>query len=287
MIKIDSHIHLWKYDSYTDDSWMINEYEFLRQDFTSSKLLKSLELATLGVDGAMLIQHKSNDIVNQEYMNFASNCPKIKGIIGWVNFKDDLQLVDSKLELYAKEPLFKGFRHMVEFETMPKFLLADDFCHGISLLAKYNFTYDLLVNYTQLDDAIEFVSYFPHHKIVLNHIAKPDIKNWGEETQEFKQWADKIVRLAQISDNIYCKFSGYKVLDDFTAANNERIIPYFKHIMETFGAKRVMFGSDWPVSLASCDYGEAWQSIIDLLQGYSKTYQEMVLGATACKFYNI
>ncbi|MEN9390933.1 MAG: hypothetical protein RL017_230, partial [Pseudomonadota bacterium] len=246
IVKIDSHQHFWHYNSVTDDSWMKNGYELLRRDMLPAELIDNLKQNSF--DGSILVQHVSDEAINNFYLDLAAKYSAVKGVVAWVGLREDN--VCQRLNYYAQIPIIKGFRHMVEFEPQAHYILDDKFCNGISKLADYNFTYDILVTNQQLDDAVNLVAMFPKQKFVLDHLAKPDIKNWHVSGSEFKAWERNIGLLAQKSHNVYCKLSGFTVLDDWKNISYSKIQPYFEVAVNAFGYDRVMFGSDWPVSLA-------------------------------------
>lgn len=282
-MRIDSHQHFWQYNAATDDSWMKNGYELLRRNMLPQELINNLKQNNFA--GSILVQHVSDESINDFYLNLARDHSEIMGIVAWVGLK--LDNIDERLAFYAQKPIIKGFRHMVEFETQLHYILDDKFCNGISKLANYNFTYDILVTNEQLEDAVNLVTMFPKQKFVLDHLAKPDIKNWQINGGEFKKWQKNIELLAQRSNNTFCKLSGFTVLDDWKNVSLNKIQPYFDVVVKAFGFDRVMFGSDWPVSLAVGDYELAIAILSKYITSISPQNIDKVFGANAVKFYNL
>ena len=95
-------------------------------------------------------------------IDLASKYDFIKGIVGWVDLRSEN--IEKVLEKYSKQNIVKGFRHVVQAESDHNFLLRPSFLRGISLLEKYNFTYDILVFPHQLGAVLEFVKQFPKQK---------------------------------------------------------------------------------------------------------------------------
>ena len=68
----------------------------------------------------------------------------------------------------------------------------------------------------------------------------------------------------------------------------EQLRPYADHVMERFGAERVMFGSDWPVCLLAASYEEVLYNDPDLvLDRLGKGAEQAVFGDNAARFYRL
>ncbi|MFX0557233.1 amidohydrolase family protein [Maribacter sp. CXY002] len=242
---IDTHQHFWKYDA-NKHAWIDEDMANIRRDFSPSDLKPIY--AENGVTGCIAVQAdqtlKENDLLIQlsEENNF------IKGIIGWV----DLRSKDLKndLDYYAQYPIIKGYRHVVQAEIDPLFLLRKDFLKGIAELQKRNLVYEILVFPHQLPSVLEFVKLFPGITFVLDHMAKPNIKNGY-----FDSWALLMNELGSFQ-NVYCKVSGLITEADYKTWTEQEILPYMDLVLESFGPKRIVYGSDWPVCLAAGAYGE-------------------------------
>ena len=65
------------------------------------------------------------------------------------------------------------------------------------------------------------------------------------------------------------------------------LLPYMETMLEAFGPRRTMFGSDWPVCLVACDY-DRWAGIVKrCVSRLSATEQARVLGGTAVEAYGL
>jgi L-fuconolactonase len=152
---------------------------------------------------------------------------------------------------------------------------------GISLLRKYNFTYDILIFKDQLQYVPKFVSSFPDQLFVIDHLAKPDIKNG-----EINEWKNNIKKLSQF-ENLYCKISGMVTEADWKNWKKKDFKPYMDVIVEIFGINRIMFGSDWPVCLVAASYTEMLSIVEDYFSSFSKNDQEQFFGLNAIRFYDL
>jgi predicted TIM-barrel fold metal-dependent hydrolase len=95
-----------------------------------------------------------------------------------------------------------GIRHIVQSEPDDRFLLQPDFLHGISVLEEFDRVYDILMYTRHLQVAAKFVKRFPRQRFVLDHIAKPPIRNGNIDS-----WVQGIFRLAAFP-NVFCKLTG-------------------------------------------------------------------------------
>ena len=62
---------------------------------------------------------------------------------------------------------------MLQDEPDDEFMLRPNFRRGISRLAEFDLTYDLLIHPRHLRTAVKLVKEFPAQPFVLDHIAKP------------------------------------------------------------------------------------------------------------------
>ncbi|GAB5522806.1 MAG: amidohydrolase family protein [Roseivirga sp.] len=275
-MKIDAHQHFWQYDP-VRDSWIDNSMSVLKRDFMPDDLRRDME--SCKTTGSIAVQADQSEQETRFLLKLAAENPSIKAVVGWVDLQADD--VAERLEHFAQNPRFKGVRHIVQAEADERFMLRPAFLRGIQALADYNLTYDILINPNQLGMALELVRQFPNQPFVLDHIAKPLIKD-----QVFDPWKEQIQELAKYS-NVYCKVSGLITEADWHAWKPEDIYPYLDIVFEAFGIDRLMFGSDWPV----CQLAGSYEVVCELLSCYLKSFSEddknKIGGQNAVKFYNL
>ena len=155
------------------------------------------------------------------------------------------------------------------------------FINGIASLEKFGYTYDVLVFPHQLGAVLEFVKRFPNQKFVVDHIAKPYIKDGY-----YDEWAVLMKELAK-QENVYCKLSGMITEADYKLWTPKQITPYMDLVLDAFGAKRLMFGSDWPVCLVAGGYAEVKLLVTDFISKLSPVEQAQIMGTNAIQFYNL
>ena len=276
MSQIDSHQHFWKYDPIRD-SWITDDMAVIQRDFFPEDLEPILK--NNGIDGCVIVQSDQSEEENHFQIQNAADHKFIKGVVGWVDLSS--ANVEQRLEYYSQFEKMKGFRHVLQGEPQRDFMLRPEFLNGISLLEKYGFTYDILIFPDQLKFVNEMVAKFPKQKFVLDHIAKPYIKD-----KIITGWDADITTLGKF-DNVFCKISGMVTETNWNNWKPEEFDPYMDVVVDAFGTDRVMFGSDWPVCKVSATYEEVHGLVKNYFSGYSESEKVKVFGENAIKFYSL
>jgi L-fuconolactonase len=276
MLKIDSHQHFWKYDPIRD-SWIDESMSVIQKDFFPEDLEPILKAN--GIDGCVVVQSDQSEVENHFQIANADKHDFVKGIVGWIGLS--AANVEERLAYFSQFKKLKGFRHVLQGEPQRDFMLKPDFLNGISLLNKYNFTYDILVFPDQLKFVKQFVARFPEHRFVIDHIAKPYIKDGI-----LKGWQEDMKAIAE-HKNVFCKISGMVTEAKWDSWTKADFDPYMEVVVNAFGTDRVMFGSDWPVCLVAAKYSEVLDIVKDHFSGYSETEREKVFGGNAIEFYSL
>ncbi len=273
---IDAHQHFWKFDPIRDN-WINDDMKSIQKDFLPADL--EIVLNENGIEGSVVVQSDQSEKENEFQLKNAAEYNFIKGVVGWV----DLQApgIEEKLVYYKQFKKLKGFRHVLQGESQRDLMLQPRFRKGISLLRKYGFTYDILIFPDQLVYAKELVREFPNQMFVLDHIAKPGIKN-----KKIDEWKKDILALGA-HENVYCKISGMVTEADWKNWTSDDFIPYIDVVVNAFGTKRIMFGSDWPVCLVAASYSKMKKIVDDYFSFFSKNEQKNFYGKTATRFYNL
>jgi L-fuconolactonase len=276
MARIDSHQHFWKFDPIRD-SWITEEMNVIRRDFLPQDLLPVLQQNSF--DGSVLVQSDQSEAENEFQLNNASQHEFIKGVVGWVDLLSPS--VEERLQYYSQFKKMKGFRHVLQGEKDRAFMLQPVFMKGIGLLRKYNFTYDILVFPNQLKHIQDFVKAFPDQPFVIDHIAKPNIKD-----KKIDEWKKDMEAIAKF-ENVSCKISGMATEADWVNWKKQDFNPYIDTVIEAFGPDRILYGSDWPVCLVTGSYERILEIVEYYFSSFSPGEQELFFGGNAIKFYNL
>jgi L-fuconolactonase len=275
-MRIDSHQHFWKFHP-VKEAWIKEKMEVIKRDFLPSDL-ESL-LTDNQFDGCVAVQADQSEEETHFLLELAKNNDFIKGVVGWVDLC--AENIEERLEYFCKYEKLKGFRHIVQAEADIDFMLLESFQNGISKLGKYNFTYDLLIFPKHLENAVKLVAKFPEQKFVIDHLAKPDFKN-----KEFSNWETGIKAIAKFS-NVMCKVSSLVTEADWNNWRETDFIYCLNVVTEVFGMDRLMFGSDWPVSLLAASYAESCDIAEHYFSEFPKEEQDKFWRKNAIDFYRL
>ncbi len=250
----------------------------LKRDFLPEHIAPILNEYNLNIKGCVAVQADQSETETEFLLALSDKNSLIKGVVGWVDLCADN--INERLDYFSQFKNLKGFRHILQAEPRG-FMSQKKFLFGISQLEKHNFTYDILIDHHQLEEAIELVKHFPNQKFVIDHLAKPDIKQ-----KKFEHWAKGIAQLASFQ-NVFCKISGFTTQAHWEKWKPEHFELYFDLVLVHFGAKRLLYGSDWPVCLLAATYKTQWRPIKKFVARLSKKEKRQVMGGNAVNFYNL
>ncbi|RSL15768.1 L-fuconolactonase [Edaphobacter aggregans] len=274
--RIDAHHHLWRYSA-AEYGWIDESMSALQRDF----LPKDLEavMASAGVDGAVTVQARQTLEETRWLLGLADECAAIRGVVGWAPIAgEDFPGV---MEEFADREKLKGLRHVIQGEKDENYILREDFNSGIRAMLGSGLVYDILIYERHLPQTIEFVDRHPEQVFVLDHVAKPMIREGLMEP-----WAARMRELGK-RENVWCKVSGMVTEADWVAWSSEGLRPYLDVVVEAFGVTRLMAGSDWPVCLVASEYGRWFEVLREYFRGFSETERDAVFGGAATEVYQL
>jgi L-fuconolactonase len=208
----------------------------------------------------------------------ANNTDFIAGVVAWVDLTDSN--VGAALDEMQKNEKFVGVRHQVHDEPDERWLLRKEVVRGLKELERRDLAYDLLLRPPHLKHIPELAEQVPDLRMVVDHIAKPLI---AESVME--PWAEDIARVAEIP-GMHCKVSGMAT-EANPATWRKEIEPYVTHVVECFGFDRLMWGSDWPVSLVVDIYDEVKHGANDAVGDIGHAEWSKLMGGNAIEFYKL
>lgn len=275
---VDSHHHFWDPEK--------REYPFLTDPGITRPFgpddLRPL-LAENGVNSTVLVQTVADLDETREFLRFAGENDFIAGVVGWVDLTDPaLPHTLAELREGPNGEYLVGIRHPMQDEDDDHWILQPDVVRGLEILADAGLVYDLLVKPQHLAPVLTVTQDLPNLKFVIDHMAKPDIASG-----EVEPWVNAMREFAAL-EHVACKFSGI-----LTEAGEQWTVddlrPFVRPVVEIFGARRMMFGSDWPVSLLAADYGTVLQTMRETLDDLDLTQDDIasIFGITAMHWYGL
>lgn len=273
---IDAHHHLWTYNK-RDFGWISPEMSAIASDFTPHDARTTF--SAYGITGTVVVQARQTEAETHLLLDIARGDCFFKGVVGWIDLEStDLE---DQLNAFSGQPKLVGFRHVLQDETDNQHVLRPDFMHGLRQIAKHGYRYDVLIYEHQLAGALEMMRQIPELPCVIDHIAKPKI-----DMEPTEHWRS-LMRTVANETHAYCKLSGIVTEANWSNWSYETFARYLEHVFQTFGPKRVMFGSDWPVCLLSGDYGQVKAIVDQFVQTYCPLYAEDVFAKNAITFYGL
>lgn len=272
---IDAHHHFWNYNA-QDFAWIDESMSSIRRSFLPPDLSPILQAN--GIEGSVLIQVNRDEDENEVFLNFAKQSDFVKGTVGWIDLTSNN--LEEKIEKYKSETILKGFREIAQGNA-DKYFPNPVFRKGVELIGKQGYTYDILVFERDLKNTLAFVEALPNNKFVIDHIAKPDIKNGS-----IGLWSNYMKALANFP-NVSVKISGMTTEADWHNWKNEDFYIYLDHLLGTFGVDRLMYGSDWPVCLLAAKYEEQLAILKSYTRLLSESEQEKIFRSNAVQFYGL
>ena len=278
-MKIDAHTHFWEED-YPEKVWIRKKIAALGRRF-SPEDIKPLMKAT-GVEGIMLVQAAPEEEETYYFLDISDKEDFVLGVVGWINLENSEEQITASLDAFQQHPKFKGVRNHPPQEFASSWLRDPKAIRGYRVLAGHGLPCDLMVTVRQLDETRELLLEVPELTAVINHGGRPSVM-----TGELEPWATQMRAIAR-DTNAYCKVSALveRASQEWTA---ESVRPWVESLLESFGADRLLFASNWPVMTIMATYVGWWEALQEILDaiGVSSAARDALLGGTAARVYGL
>ncbi len=276
-MRIDAHQHYWKMDR-GDYGWITPELPDLYRDYLPEHLQTHLNHHRL--DGTIVVQAAETLEETDYILSLADTNDSILGVVGWLDLNDPQH--PAHYERFRKNPKFVGFRIMIQVMADASSILEPHFVKALRTFADEDVPIDLLVLSHQLEPLVKLLNQVPGIRGVIDHIAKPRIADGLIEP-----WLSYMKEIAK-HPNIYCKLSGMVTEADHQKWEPEHFTAYIRHVLDLFGPRRVMYGSDWPVCLLAASYDQQAEVLQQALpDGWGDQERARLFGLNAKEFYKL
>lgn len=271
---LDSHQHFWRLDR-GDYGWLKPELDLLYRDFEPEHLIPLLHEA--GVSQTVLVQAAPTLEETRFLLSLAEQHEFIAGVVGWIDFED--ASAADVLDNLCRHAKFLGVRPMVQDLADPQWLLRPSLAPTIEALIAHDLTFDALLKPLHLHSLLQFCTRYPQLTVILDHAAKPDIAGG-----EFSSWAADLKQVARNTE-ARCKLSG--LVTEANGADPDMLAPFVEHVLDCFGPRRIMWGSDWPVCESVCSY-RTWLELSRAILGtLAPADRDAIFGDVARETYRI
>ncbi|MBJ7539375.1 amidohydrolase family protein [Marinomonas transparens] len=274
MMRIDAHQHFWHLKR-NDYGWLTPELTTLYRDFTPDDLTPLLQQHN--IDGTVLVQAAPTDAETDFLLALSEQHACIKGVVGWVDF--DSQQATERIVQLAQHPKLVGLRPMIQDIEDVDWMLSSAVGKALQVLSQHRLVFDALVKPQHLANLKALVDQHPQLKVVIDHAAKPNIKD-----RDLAQW-QRDMAVFRDHPQVSCKLSGLvtEAKKDWQA---EELYPYIDTLFEVFGEQRLLWGSDWPVCLLASSY-EKWFDTVNRYLTKNPCSKDKILGGNAIRVYGL
>ncbi|MEG0027802.1 MAG: amidohydrolase family protein [Aurantimicrobium sp.] len=271
---IDSHLHIWEL-GVSRYEWIKPELGFLYNDFPISEA--RFELATAGVESAILVQVEDS-LADTEYMlSIADSNEWVRGVVGWVDLESP-DTVAETLERFGRDSKLVGVRHLIHDDPRQGFLVNGNVQASLRKLANRGLSFDVSDAWPKdLRDVPKLAAELDELRIVIDHLGKPPL-----DKNEQILWQDSMSKAAAF-ENVSTKLSGLlNAAENYTPQSLQEV---FDFTLNQFGPGRMLFGGDWPVSTINGHYAETAEVLFELISTLSIDEQDSILQANAAAVY--
>jgi L-fuconolactonase len=278
---IDSHLHVWNLAA-AHYGWLGPHLREVDRDIEMAEVAPTL--GRLGIDGVVLVQAADNaeDTVNM--LRVADENPAVRGVVGWVDV-DDPTSARSQLDALTSDPRVVGIRNLIHDREDPAWVFRPGFADGLALLEERRIPFDFVTaDHRALASLARIAADHPGMTFVLDHLGKPPINGAPAGLED---WADALRAVAELP-NVVAKVSGlYSSVgseDSWTQAGLDRVVAV---AVDAFGAERLMYGSDWPMSLRAGGYERVFVGLQRAVRGWSDGALDDFWWRTAARTYGL
>ncbi len=264
---IDAHHHIWRQ---ADLPWLLGPtqprifgaYDEIKRDYLIDEYRADAEVNNVARSVYVQANWAPNWFADEAawVQAVADETAWPHGIIAYADVT--AQNAVQQYDKLSKISLIKGIRHQLHWHENPLYRfakrpdLAEDSTvrANISRLADYGWSFDLQIFTDQMAGAAGLAQTCPNVTFILQHAGMlEDLTEAGKS-----RWRDGLKRLADQS-NVMCKLSG---LGTFLRRNDpDHIAMVIEEALVIFGAKRCLFGSNFPIE-------KIWTSYKEMITAY-------------------
>ena len=293
---VDSHHHFFDLDRVyypwltdrPEPDFLLGDYEAIKADYLPAdyardaaglNIVKTVHVEAEADHDAPLAETRFLETLHTEH-------GKPDAIVGhaWFHTPDS----EAVLEAQAASPLMRGIRSKPVTGRSPADSVAGRpgslqnpaWRRGLGLLRRFGLSWDLRVPFWHLEEAAEVVGLYPDLPVVVEHTGLP----WDRGEAGLAQWRRGMKALAA-HENVWLKVSELGLRDrpwDFES--NRRVV---REALETFGFRRAMFGSNFPVARLRIGYAELVHDICRMIEDCSDAERRLLFHDNALRFYRL
>lgn len=277
---IDAHQHIWDLDA-AAYPWLGPDLAPINRTMEFDDLAPTL--AANGISGSVLVQAADNAEDTEVMLDAARRHPQVVAVVGWAPLDRPHEL-PARLEYLRGHPVVRGVRNL--FHARPReWATSPAVDASLRLLAESGLTLDFVTaDPAALADLPTISDRHPTLRIVIDHLGKPPIGGTPDQRVRWRQ----LLAASAANPLVHAKVSGlYSSVGSLDSWTPSDIRPFLDDARELFGADRLMYGGDWPISELAGGYDRTWAAIHALVDDLPADQREEILGGTALRFYGV
>ncbi len=282
---IDTHVHMWRVEL-ARQTWMTDALDYIARDFGPPEFREAT--AGTGVTRAVVIEAGQTPAENQALAETAASSDLVAGIAPWVDITSPS--LAGELDRWQQHPKFVGIRMGFQGDEDPDAVTRPKVMDGLREIARRGLVFEFLVDTAQLAGVLTAHEQVPDLRSVVEHLAKPDMIGGSDDDV----WYQAMGRIAAETAAV-----GKLSLSPLPAAietaaknpgqgwNIDAVRPYVQFMLERFGARRLMWGSDWPIALVTTDYVSTLDAMRQAIGAVTEPDERRIFGETAVEVYRL
>jgi predicted TIM-barrel fold metal-dependent hydrolase len=277
---LDAHVHVWDRSRHAQPWIDPVAMALIDRDFDLQAL--RIDVGPAPAPQVVLVQTVAAEAETRDLLRTALTDSLVAGVVAWVDLTGPA-VPDRLAALLAHDggQMLVGVRHLLQDETDPAWLDRPDVRRGAQAVADAGLALDLVISSHQLASVVRFAQSLPGLRLVLDHLGKPAIA-----AGEWEPWNTNLGALAR-HPNAAVKLSGLVTEAPWGTWTAEQLAPYARAALDAFGPRRVMFGSDWPVSRLATTYPRWLDTARLLTADLDQAEQNAVFSGTATTVYRL
>jgi len=233
----------------------------------------------------------------------------IAGIVGFADLRAPEVTDILAAHADAGRGRFRGIRHASAWDASPEIreshtkpppglLGQDDFRRGFAAVGAAGLSFDAWMYHPQLSELVELCRAHPDVPVVLDHLGGPlGIGPYaGRRDEVLADWRRSMQHIAAC-ENVVLKVGGIGMpvfgmrWHHEGGASPEQLVDTWaepiRWCIETFGADRCMFESNFPVDKVSCTYADLWAAFDLIAADASEADRADLFAGVAMRAYRL
>ncbi len=259
---IDTHTHFYDPTRPQGVPWPPPSETLLYRPYYPKEFVALTE--SLGVAGTVVVEASPWLEDNQWVLDLAQDNPSIVGFIG--NLKLGDAAFAANLQRFTRNPLFRGLR--IGERAIAEGLGQRAFERDLQRMGEQRLTIDVIGGPALLPNVVRVAKLAPKLKIVIDHLP---FGAWDNDVAAKRAALTDVAALP----NVFAKVSNVvrrvenRIVDDLAFYR-----PHLDALWQLFGARRLVFGSNWPVSERVAPYATVHRIVAEYFTAKGKAAAE-------------